>query len=196
MKIKEGLKKIFKNKIIFISIVAIVIICIIYFVFYHKNEEVDSTYIIAQLEKSSELTTSKLNYTGMSEYEDSGISFINKSNFVMVYEATARAGIDVKEIKVDVDKLNDIVWLTIPKAKILEVKVNMDSIKYFDEKFALLNVDYKEDANKATALAEEEAFEELENMGILEMADAQAEALIRGLIQDIIPTNYEIKIKE
>ena len=53
MKIKEGLKKFFKNKIIFISIVAIVIICIIYFVFYHKNEEVDSTYIIAQLEKSS-----------------------------------------------------------------------------------------------------------------------------------------------
>ena len=59
--IKEGLKKFFKNKIIFISIVAIVIICIIYFVFYHKNEEVDSTYIIAQLEKSSELTASKLN---------------------------------------------------------------------------------------------------------------------------------------
>ena len=40
------------------------------------------------------------------------------------------------------------------------------------------------------------ALKEIENMGILEMADAQAEALIRGLIQDIIPTNYEIKIKE
>lgn len=196
MKIKEVLKKFLKNKIVFIPIIVIVIICIVYFGFYHKNEEVDNTYIIAQLEKSSELTTSKLNYTGMSEYEDSGISFINKSNFVMVYEATARAGIDVKEIKVDVDQLNDIVWITVPKAKILEVKVNMDSIKYFDEKFALLNVDYKEDANRATALAEEEAFEELENMGILEMANAQAEALIKGLIQDIIPTNYEIKIKE
>ena len=87
----------------------------------------------------------------------------------MVYEATARAGIDVK--------------------------VNMDSIKYFDEKFALLNVDYKEDANRATSLAEKEAVTELEDMGILKMADEQAEALIKGLIQDVIPRNYKIQIK-
>ena len=196
MKVKEGLKKFVKNKVALFSAIIVVIICIVYFGFYNRNEEVDTTYIIAKLEKSSELTTAKLNYTGMSQYEDSGISFINKSNFIMVYEATARAGIDVKEIEVNADNINHVVWLTIPKAKILDVKVNMDNIKYFDEKFALLNVDYKEDANRATALAEEEAFEELETMGILEMADVQAEALIKGLIQDVVPKNYEIKIKQ
>jgi len=148
------------------------------------------------LKKSSELTTAKLTYTGLSEYKDTGISFINRSDFIMVYQATARAGIDVKEILVNADKITKTVWITIPKAKILEVKVNMNSIKYFDEKFALLNVDYKEDANKATALAEEEAVKELEGMGILEMANEQAEALIKGLIQDLIPENYELKIKK
>ena len=132
----------------------------------------------------------------MSEYKDSGITFINKSDFIMVYEATARAGIDVKEIGVDADDINHIVWITIPKAKIQDVKVNMDSIKYFDEKFALLNVDYKEDANKATSMAEKEAFKEIEEMGVLEMADEQAEALITGLIQDVVPKNYEIKVKK
>ncbi len=196
MKIKEVLKKIFKNKIVFFSIIIVFIICIAYFGFYRKGAEVDTTYIIAKLEKSSELTTAKLNYTGMSEYKDSGISFINKADFIMVYEATARAGIDVKEIEVQADNMTHTVWITIPKAKILEVKVNMDNIKYFDEKFALLNVDYKEDANRATSLAEKEAVSELQNMGILEMADEQAEALIKGLIQDVVPKNYEIKIKK
>lgn len=33
-------------------------------------------------------------------------------------------------------------------------------------------------------------------MGILEMANDQAEALIKGLIQDVVPKDYEIKIKK
>ena len=195
MKVKEVLKKVLKNKIVLFTTIIAVIICIVYWGFYHKGVEVDTTYIIAKLEKSSELTTAKLNYTGMSEYKDSGISFINKADFIMVYEATARAGIDVKEIEVQADNITHTIWITIPKAKILEVKVNMENIKYFDEKFALLNVDYKEDANRATALAEKKAVEELESMGILEMADVQSEALIKGLIQDVVPKEYEIKIK-
>lgn len=196
MKIKEVLTKFLKNKITFFSIIVVFIIGIVCFVFYHKGTNVDTTYIIAKLEKSSELTTAKLNYTGMSEYKDSGLIFINRADFIMVYEANARAGIDVKEIEVQADNITHTIWITIPKAKILEVKVNMDSIKYFDEKFALLNVDYKEDANRATSLAEKEAVTELENMGILEMANEQAEALIKGLIQDVIPKNYEIKVKK
>ena len=192
-KIKKVTKDNFRRTI---SIVVIVIIIFILFLcLYNKNQKLDTTYIISVLEKSSELTTAKINYTGMSEFEDDGIGFINRSDFIMIYEATARAGIDVKEIEVDVDNISHTVWLTIPNAKILDVKVDMDSIKYFDEKFSLFNFDSKEDANKANALAEEKAMEELEGMGILEMANTQAEALIKGLIQDAIPENYEIKVK-
>lgn len=196
MKIKEVLTKFLKNKIAFFLTIIVILISIMCLIFYYKNTNVYTAYIIAKLEKSSELTTAKLNYTGMSEYKDSGLIFINRSDFIMVYEANARAGIDVKEIDVQADKITHTIWITIPKAKILEVKVNMDSIRYFDEKFALLNVDYKEDANRATSLAEKEAIAELEGMGILEMADEQAETLIKGLIQDVIPKNYEIKVKQ
>lgn len=196
-KLLEKVKKSPKKLKIVLGIVSIVLIIgIVYFCLYNNEAEVDTTYIIARLEKSSELTTAKLNYTGMSEFKDSGISFINRSDFIMVYSATARAGIDVKEIQIDTDKISKIVWLTIPKAKVLDVKVDMNSIKYFDEKLALFNVDYKEDANKANALAEEEAIKELASMGILEMADTQAEALIKGLIEDLVPENYEIQVKK
>lgn len=193
----EKTKKLIKNNVKRTALIGgIVIVIIVCLCLYNKNEKIDNTYIIALLEKSSELTTAKLHYTGMSEFEDDGITFLNRSDFIMVYEATARAGIDVTEIEVVVDNFNNIVWLTIPDAKILDVKVDMDSIKYFDEKFSLFNFDSKEDANKANALAEEKAIEELESMGILEMANTQAEALIKGLIQDVIPEEYEIKIKE
>lgn len=196
---KKVIGKILKNKIgriICIVLVVAIALSVVAICSYEPEQTVDTTYIIAKLEKSSELTTAKLNYTGMSEFKDKGIAFISKSDFIMVYEATARAGIDVKEIKVKADDKNHIIWLTIPEAKILDVKVDMNKIKYFDEKFSLFNVDAKEDANKANALAEEEAKKELASMGILEMANEQAEALIKGLIQDVVPKNYEIKIKE
>lgn len=197
--IKGLFGKILKNKIgriICLVLVAMIVLTVVLICSYEPKQTLDTTYIIAKLEKSSELTTAKLNYTGMSEFKDSGIAFINKSDFIMVYEAQARAGIDVKNINVVADDINHIVWLTLPKAEILDVKVDMNTIKYFDEDFSLFNVDAKEDANKANALAEEEAKKELAGMGILEMANDQAEALIKGLIQDVVPKDYEIKIKK
>ena len=149
-----------------------------------KTSEVDTTYLVAKLEKASELTTTKLTYNGFTKYTDTGIKVINRSDFLMVYTATARAGIDVKEIKITSDKITKTVNVKLPKAKILEVKVDPSSIKYYDTKLALFNFDSKEDANDAQALAEKKAIEDLEGMGILESADEQAEALIRGLLQE------------
>lgn len=197
--IKGFIGKVLKNKIgriICIVLVAAITLAVVLICSYEPEQTLDPTYIVAKLEKSSELTTAKLSFTGLSEFKDSGITFINKSDFMMVYEATARAGIDVKDIEVEADNKNRVVWLTLPKAKILDVKVDMNTIKYFDEEFSLFNVDAKEDANKANALAEEAAKEELASMGILEMANDQAEALIKGLIQDVVPKDYEIKIKK
>lgn len=188
----------FKNKIgriIGIIFITFIVSFSVFVYLDNKESEIDTTYIIAKLEESSELTTTKLNYTGMSEYKDTGISFINKSDFIMVYEATARIGIDVKEIEIESDDFNKVVWITMPKAKILDVKVDLGKIKYFDEKFALFNVDYKEDANKATLLAEQSAKIELENMGILDMANTQSITLIKNLIEDLIPKNYEVKVR-
>ena len=91
--------------------------------------------------------------------------------------------------------MNTIVWITIPEAEILDVKVNSNDITYYDEKFALFNFDSKEDSNKAIVLAEKDTKEKIGSMGILEMANTQAEALIKGLIQDSVPDNYEIKIR-
>lgn len=195
---KEKILKFLKQKtgkiIVGVALV-VVVLSIILIGTSTKAEEIDTTFILSQLKKASELTTAELTYTGFSEFKDDGIIFINKSDFKMVYKAKARAGIDMEEVKIKSDRISKTVVITIPKAKVLDVKVEADSIKYFDSKFSLFNVDSKKDAANAIALAEKEAEKELKNMGILKMADTQAEALMKGLIQDLIPKDYEIEVK-
>lgn len=74
------MSKIIKNKttrIISLVLVAIITVGIVLLCTYNRKEKIDTDYIIAQLEKSSELTTAKLKYTGLSKFEDAGIEFIN-----------------------------------------------------------------------------------------------------------------------
>ena len=195
MKFKDILKdKVVKIALIIVAI--LVLFLVITIVFKNSTASVDTTYIVSKLEKSSELTTSKLTYEGFSKYTDEGYSYINKQDFFMQYKAEVRAGIDTTEVKVDVNKIFNTITLTIPKAKILEVKILPESIQYFNEGFALFNIDSKQDAAEAQKLAEDDAKEKIANMGILEMADTQAEALIKGLIQDTIPDGYKLVIKK
>ncbi len=156
----------------------------------------DTEYLNALVKESSELTTAKLNYTGMTEFKDKGVKFINRADFTMVYKATLRAGVDVKSINITADDDNQIIYVTIPKATIQDIKVKPGSIKYYDEEVTLFNTDEKEDANKAQELAEKEALKEAKNMGILKLADQQAEALIKGILANAIPEGYQIKIKK
>lgn len=197
--IKEILLKRFLTKkiisIFVMLIIAIVAIVCVRIFLYNEKPVVNTEYIISKLEKASELTTAELTYKGFTSYEDEGVIIINKASFRMLYTATARAGIDVSKIEVKPDDMNKKVLVIIPKAEILGVDVDPTSIEYFDEKVALFNLNSKEDANKAEAMAEDAAEKELANMGILQMADDQAETLIRGLLEEAIPDSYCLEVK-
>lgn len=198
--IKEKLSKIVKNKMVSKGLLLLILVLIIAIVirtfFYNDKEEITSSYLGTQLSKVGELTTVKLEYDGIAEYKDKGISFVNKSDFVMRYQAEARVGIDLEKVTTKVDNQNKVVWLTIPKAEIQDVHVDTSDIKYYDEKFSLFNVDEKEDGNKAIELAEKEAKTALKKMGVLESADEQAFTLIKGLLHNAVPSDYEFKLKE
>lgn len=200
---KETLKsimgKVVKNKIALLCIaivIALLVVAVVLRLSTVKESSVDTTYLSSILMKSSELTSAKLHYTGMTEYTDTGVSFINRSDFIMVYEATVRAGVRMEDVKITADDANSIIYLEIPKAIVQDVKVDASSIKYFDQKFALFNVDAKEDSNEAISLAEKAATEEAANMGILELADAQAETLIMGILANTVPDGYTMKVKK
>ena len=195
----EKKKKIPFRTILHITAVVIAILAILYVGFRlgscgneKKEPTVSTSYISGKLEQSSELTSVKLKYTGLIDYDDKGVTIINKGAFTMVYNSTIRAGIDMKEVKTDVDNVKNVITITVPKAKILDVKIDPSSIKYYDESFSLFKVDQKENANKAQALAEKDAKKESAKSGILEMADQQSETLIKGILQGCV-NGYKLK---
>lgn len=193
---KELLMNLRRNKItkkLIVGGIAFLIIIVAIILLIPEKTKADTEILTSLIVKSSELTSAKLKYTGMTEFKDGGIAFINKADFIMVYSAEVRAGIDVEDVKITADDSKKIIYLTIPKAEVQEVKVDSKSIKYFDEKFALFKTDEKENNNEAIVLAEEAARKEAENMGILKYADDQAETLIRGIIANAIPKGYTIK---
>lgn len=190
-----------KKKIKLIAIIVVIIaIVVLGFLIYRKNYFVDTKYIHNKLEKASELTTAKLTFTGITKYSDDGIYIINRADFTMVYKASVRIGIDLSKVKVDKDVMKRKVIVTIPNANVLEVHVDPSSIEYYDTKFALLNFDSKKDSNKdsnkAQAAVEDKAKEEVKNMGVLEMANEQAETLIKGILEGSIPDGFNIEVKK
>lgn len=202
MKIKELFFKVFKttkSKVIFGAIIALLIIfvCSLPFI-YNRKATLDTNQMNLLLSKSSELTTAKLKITAMSEFKDSGIAILNRSDFIMVYTATIRAGINMEDVRIEPNEIGKKIIIYIPKAQIQEAKVdtNPEDLKFFDTKFALFNVNEKEDLAKAISLAEEEAKKEAEKTGILELANQQSATLIKGILAEAIPEGYEIEIRE
>ena len=197
MKIKEVLLKILKTTKSKILLGVIIVLffggCLLFI--YNGKSTVDTEQMNLLLSKASELTTAKLNITAISEFKDTGIAFINKSDFIMLYTATIHAGINVEEVEIKADNVAKKIYISIPKAEIQEAIVDSKSIKYFDEKFALFNVDEKEDSNRAVALAEEAAKKEAANTGIIELANQQSATLIKGILANAIPSGYKIEIK-
>ena len=152
-----------------------------------QEPKIVNTRVLRQeLEKSAELTAAKLKFTFKSEFKDTGIPVLTKGDFIMIYDVQVRAGVDLNEVEIPEDQIDPnekVVHVYIPKAKILdEPWVNPDTIEYFDEKFTLFNPDLKEDANRAQKLAQDNARERATDTGILELADKQSEAVIKGIL--------------
>ncbi len=197
MKILETFKKLnVKRKLIIIAVLAVIVAGIIIFLLsFNPKPKANTDILISRLQKSSELTTAKFKYTGITEFKDGGVKILNRSDFIMVYEATARIGFDLEDVEISADDINKKIYVKVPKAEVKDVNVDTSSIKYFDEGFALFNVNSKEDANKGVELAKEEAKKEAADIGILEMADKQSQVLIEGLLANAIPKGYTIEFK-
>ena len=201
---KKLIRKLLLNKYVLggaLIGVAVLAVVIYLRVFAFKEEAtLSNKMVLSTITKSSELTTAKLNFQGFAKYDDKGIPVLTKADFSMIYEATARIGIDLEKVKSRViDPKKDkkgVVWITLPKAEVQEVKIKPDSIEYFNEKVAIFNFDDKEDSDKAQALAEKEAKKQAENMGVLEYADMNAKELIKGILSEVVPDNYEVKFEE
>lgn len=157
-----------------------------------KEATLTSEVLMSKLESSSELVTSKMNMVGVVEYDDAGVPVLSKGDFVMIYKATVKAGIDVKKVQFAIDDQSRIVYIYVPDAQVLDVKVLPDSVKYYNKGYALFNNDSHEDAVKAQQQAEDDAKKEALETGIIDVADSQSETLVKGILSSVTD-GYEMK---
>ena len=145
------------------------------------------------LSKASDLTAGKMKLEGIVQYDDQGIPVLTQGKFNLYYTATIRAGIDVKDIKINsIDNENKRIKVTIPKAKVLDTP-NVEVDKTENTNFVLFDLDQKEDYTKAVKDAKENCLKRVEVDSLLELADTQSESLIRGILNTGFP-EYEIQV--
>ena len=154
------------------------------FLFGKSEPKITTDYITGKLDVASELTTAELNYTGLVTFQDGSIPFLTKKGFTMKYTATVEAGIDFSKIEVDVG--GKTVKVTLPETEIQSVKVDPNSIDFYDESFALFNWKDNEDVSDAIARAEADIQANADMENLKKKSEEQTEKLIRGLLEGAI----------
>lgn len=146
-----------------------------------QEPRVDSSYVTGKLQNLSELSTQQLTYTGVDHVVDGEIPIIDKKSFNMVYTATARAGIELSDVEVDVTDSQ--VKVTVPHAQLQSVQIDPGSIKFYDQSFALFSRDGKEQLAEAVAKAEDNFKNEADYQSLLDAADTQTAAIVKGILE-------------
>lgn len=146
--------------------------------------QITSSFVSGKLESVSELTTSKLIYTGLIRYCEGNIPFLTKNSFSMLYTATIRAGMDLSQAKIEITETE--VVITLPECTLQSVDVDMDSIEFYDEHMALFNWSEKKDVIDTVAAAKADVTRKADIESLLQEAARQSETMVKGILSDVI----------
>lgn len=150
--------------------------------FYNSTPSVKltSTAISEQLTECSELATMRMSYRGMVTYEEGEISLINKKGFTMVYNAEARAGVDLSQAEVTLNGTE--IDVKLPHSTVQSLSIDSDSLEFYDVERALFNWQNREDTATALQMAEKDAQSKVDESSMLSDADDQAVKTVQGLM--------------
>ena len=84
---------------------------------------------------------------------------------------------------VDVSVTDNAVEVTIPKTVIQEITIDPDSLEFYDTTFSVFTLG-KDSVKEALQTAETDAKAKAGSSGLLDAADENAEALIKGMLVD------------
>lgn len=160
---------------------------------------------ISQIKQISNLAVIRCTYNNVAKgtkEAGTGLSHLGEKDrtFWIEYSGTAEIGIDTSKIIMDIDGKN--ITITIPKAEILNMKINEDS--YTEDSYTI-SPDSFWNKNKLTAVEQTYAVNEAQNdmresinsnASIMSNAENRAKKLIENYINQLnkySDTQYEIK---
>ena len=164
-----------------------------YYMHLKAQPAVEAKGLMERLEESSELTVIKNYYSGIVRFEEGSVPLITKNSFTMKYDAVIGAGFDLDKVSIEVT--DDQVIVTVPKAEILSVSIDPDSLEFYDNKTSLIKTDRKEATKKALQEAQKDAEANAGKKGVLEEADKRAGVIFKGILDGGVG-NREIIVKQ
>ena len=162
-----------------------------------NKKDVTIDYLTGKLQDIGELATQEVTYTSRVQIEKGSIPFITKKGFTMKYNATLKAGVKMENL--DITQKNQKFIISVSHAEFLEVPhIDPNSIKFVDEKKAVLNWNNKDDVAEAIAKAEEDVDENptIDTTMLLERADDNFSKIVHNLLDDLVgEENIELVFK-
>lgn len=168
--------------------------------FYYRNTHkenpirVTSSMLESRLAECSDLTTCRLEYVDLVKYSSGNIPLFTKRSFSMIYSADIRAGVDLSQAKVNISK--QYIEIVLPPTQVQNIEVNTDSLRFYDERFALFSWSNKEDISQAIKIAREDALKHANIDKLKAQARKQAESVIYKLIAPTIQKEKQLRITE
>lgn len=158
-----------------------------------KENQITEKLLASYIEDSRDLITTKYHYTNMGSFENNKDFYgyklpFTKKKFIVSYDGTMMAGIDMNELKIKVD--GDKIKVTVPKSRILADDIDEKSIKIFDENASIFNPIEVSDYVGFAKDQQDKMQEKAVKNGILKEADKNTEKAIKEIL------NLNPKVKE
>ncbi len=152
---------------------------------HQKNMITEST--LEKIIKVSDLSVFETVYNGVAQIDGPD----DETDFYAYYEATVKAGIDLKEVDIVTDEKNKKISVTLPPVKINEIIVDESSLDY-------KKADNEMAFQRAYRAAETDVAAEAENeTAIYELAGENAANIVEALIKPFVlqlDAEYEMEI--
>ena len=163
----------------------------------HKDKELgyDSSAVMNRVVPIQELALVKYNYSGVIGYKDFlKILKINvpltEKSFLLKYNGYIKAGVDFKNMKVEVNGKD--IHISLPRAKILDTLIDEKSIKVYNESMNAFNPLTIADYNKAIMKEKDTMINDAISQGILKDATKQANVVLTSIMKDMGFENIKI----
>ena len=160
-----------------------------------KEQVYDSTTILNRVVPIQELALVKYNYSGVIGYKDF-IKFmkinvpLTEKSFLLKYNGYIKAGVDFKDMKVEV--IGKDVHISLPRPKILDTLIDEKSIRVYNESMNAFNPLTIADYNQAIMKEKETMIGDAVSQGILSDANKQAEMVLTSIMKDMGFENIKI----
>ncbi|MBQ5592181.1 MAG: DUF4230 domain-containing protein [Clostridia bacterium] len=188
---KKNNKKKVKTSVV-IKMVAIIIAFLIAFGIFagvhsmilenFSEEEIITVPNLVEIISVSELSTFEAIYNGVATVNNAKNP--EKIDYHVAYEGTVKAGIDVEQIEIDIDKENKIIKITKPAVKITNDYVEPESLDFI---FVRKKAETETVLGEAYPICQADLKKEIEReTAILEIAEENADTIIRGLVLPFI----------